>query len=65
MKQYFEKGDLNQNIHLQGGDVVYVPRTLLGDLETFAKKLLPVLQLGIMPAQAWHMYRGDFIVTSE
>ena len=65
MKQYFDKGDLNQNIHLQGGDVVYVPRTLLGDLETFAKKLLPVLQLGIMPAQAWHMYRGDFIVTSE
>ena len=65
MNQFFKKGNLQQNIHLQGGDVVYIPKTLLGDIETFARKLLPVLQLGIMPAQAWHMYRGDFIVTSD
>jgi polysaccharide export outer membrane protein len=65
MKQFFEKGDLSQNINLQGGDVVYVPKTLLGDLETFAKTLIPVLQLGVMPAQYWHMYKGDFIMSTD
>ena len=65
MKKLLEKADLSQNIHLQNGDVVYVPKTLLGNIESFAKKLLPVLQLGIMPAQYWHMYRGDFIVTTD
>jgi len=65
MKQFFEKGDLSQNIYLQGGDVVYVPKTFLGDLETFAKKLLPVLHLGRVPAEYWWMYKGDFMLTPE
>ena len=65
MKQFFEKADLSQNINLQGGDVVYIPKTLLGDLETFAKKLLPVLQLGLVPAHYWHMYKGDFVLSSN
>ena len=62
MKQFFEKGDLSQNIYLQGGDVVYVPKTFLGDLETFARKLLPVLYMGRMPAEYWHMYKGEFML---
>ena len=65
MKQYFEKADHSQNIHLQGGDVVYIPKTLLGDIQTFAKTLLPVLQLGLVPAQYWHMYRGDFVMSAD
>lgn len=65
MKQFFEKGDLRQNIYLQGGDVVYVPKTFLGDLETFAKKLLPVLFLGRMPAEYWWMYKGEFMLTPD
>lgn len=65
MKQFLEKADLSQNIHLQGGDVVYVPKTLLGDVSTFAKTLMPVLELGLMPARYWHMYRGDFIISTD
>lgn len=65
MKQFFEKGDLSQNIYLQGGDVVYVPKTFLGDLETFARKLLPVLYMGRMPAEYWYMYKGEFMLTPE
>jgi polysaccharide export outer membrane protein len=63
MKQFFEKADLSQNIYLQGGDVVYVPRTLLGDIEIFTRKLLPVLYLGRIPAEYWHMYKGEFLLS--
>jgi len=61
LKQFLEKGDLSQNIYLQGGDVVYVPRTLIGNLSLFAKKLLPVLYLGRLPAEYWYWYRGEFV----
>ncbi len=61
MKNFLKKADLSQNIHLKGGDVVYVPRTLLGDIESFAKKLLPVLRLGLVPAEYWYWYKGEFV----
>jgi len=65
MKGFLEKADFSQNIRLQGGDVVYVPRTLIGDINSFAKKLMPVLYMGRMPAEYWYMYRGEFVWAGE
>jgi len=65
MKRFWEKADFSQNIPLQGGDVVYVPRTLIGDISTFASKLLPVLWIGRMPADYWYWYRGEFLWRPE
>lgn len=61
MKRFFEEADLSQNINLQGGDVVYVPRTVLGDIRAFAQTLLPVLGLGRVPADYWNAYRGKLL----
>lgn len=61
MKRFLEKADLSQNIRLQAGDVVYVPRTFIGDINSFAKKLLPILYVGRIPAEYWYWYRGEFV----
>lgn len=45
----FTYGDLSRNVPLEENDVVYVPREHLGDATEAAKKLLPIVQVAIMP----------------
>ena len=39
------QGDLAQNIPLRDGDVIYVPRSVIGDINEFIENITPMLDL--------------------
>jgi len=45
LKQLVEKGDQTQNVLLANGDLVYVPRSLIGDVTLFVKRIDPLLNM--------------------
>jgi polysaccharide export outer membrane protein len=45
----FTYGDLSRNVSLEENDVVFVPREHLGDASEAAKKIMPIIQVAIMP----------------
>lgn len=45
----FTYGDLSRNLSLEENDIVFVPREHLGDAAEAAKKIMPLVQVGIMP----------------
>ena len=47
------RGDFRQNIKLNNGDVVYVARNLLGDLQNFVRAFGPFLAVASMPANIY------------
>ena len=47
VKEIVENADLGQNVLLQNGDIVYVPRTFLGEVNVFLSKINPILGLVI------------------
>ncbi|MDI6687269.1 MAG: polysaccharide biosynthesis/export family protein [Desulfobacterales bacterium] len=49
LDEILKKGDITQNITLQDGDVVYVPRTLIGDLNEFIVNTTPLLDYLLYP----------------
>jgi protein involved in polysaccharide export with SLBB domain len=51
LKRLIEDGDQSQNITLVNGDLVYVPRSGLGSVNVFAKRIRPLLELLIWPAR--------------
>ena len=46
-----EKGDQTQNVALVNKDLVYVPRSFVGDVNRFVKQITPLMRLIIYPAQ--------------
>jgi len=56
VKAILEKGDIRQNIPLIDGDIVYVPRTIIGDLNEFALNTLPMLQWLLYPGWYRNLY---------
>ena len=45
----FTYGDLSRNLPLEENDVIFVPREQLGDAREAALKIMPILQVAIMP----------------
>ncbi|MEJ2724249.1 MAG: polysaccharide biosynthesis/export family protein, partial [Deltaproteobacteria bacterium] len=45
----FRKADLSQNVRLKDGDLVYVPRTLIGDINEWILNVTPMLNLILYP----------------
>lgn len=45
----FTFGDLSRNVSLEENDVIFVPREHLGDASEAAKKIMPLIQVAIMP----------------
>jgi protein involved in polysaccharide export with SLBB domain len=45
LEQILMQGDLGQNIRLKDGDVIYVPRRVIGDINEFIALLTPSLDL--------------------
>lgn len=45
----FTYGDLSRNVALEENDVIFVPREHMGDAAEAAKKILPIIQVAIMP----------------
>lgn len=50
LRRLLQKSDLSQNMALQSGDVIYVPRSLISDINYFVTRLLPILDLLTFPA---------------
>jgi len=44
LDEILKRGDLAQNVKLQDGDVVYVPRQVIGDINEFILNTTPLLQ---------------------
>lgn len=49
LARLFTYGDLSRNIALEENDVIFVPREQLGDAKEAALKIMPILQVAIMP----------------
>jgi len=54
-----KRGDLSQNIKLQSGDVVYVPRMLIGDINEFIANTTPLLNYLLIPGTYRSTYTRD------
>jgi len=65
LKSLLEKGDQTQNIALANGDLVYVPRSFIGDVNRFAKQVAPLLQLIVAPARIINEYDDAYRVLTE
>jgi len=61
LDQILKKGDLAQNISLKDGDVVYVPRTAIGDINQFIANTVPLLDYLFYPGR----YRDKYWQTQR
>ena len=57
--QILKKGDISQNVSLKDGDVVYVPRTAIGDINEFIVNTVPLLDYLMYPGKYRDAYFGD------
>ena len=51
LKALLRKADITQNIRLEDGDLVYVPRMLIGDINDWITNTMPLLDLLLYPAE--------------
>lgn len=51
LDEILKKGDIAQNVSLEDGDVVYVPRTAIGDVNEFIVNTTPLLDYLLYPDQ--------------
>ena len=51
LKALFRKADIRQNIPLEDGDLVYVPRMLIGDINEWIANTKPLLDMLLYPAE--------------
>ena len=59
LDEILKRGDIAQNISLQDGDVVYVPRTSIGDLNEFILNTTPLLDYLLYPGTYRDAYGND------
>jgi protein involved in polysaccharide export with SLBB domain len=66
LKGLLEKGDQSQNVTLLTGDLVYVPRSGWGNINFFAKRIRPLLELILWPARVVNDWdRAYDVITNE
>jgi polysaccharide export outer membrane protein len=53
------EADLRQNVHLEDGDLVYVPRMKIGDVNDWVENMRPILDMMLWPAQFTRYYFDD------
>jgi protein involved in polysaccharide export with SLBB domain len=56
--QLLHKGDLAQNLLLKDQDIVYVPRSQIGDWNVFIGHLRPTLEALMLPLQSAILYKA-------
>lgn len=49
LSRLMKEGDLTQNVALQNGDFVFVPRSFIGDINEFLRQIQPILSLAYTP----------------
>ncbi len=66
LKGLLEKGDQSQNVALLAGDLVYVPRSGWGNINFFAQRIRPLLELILWPARVVNDWdRAYDVITNE
>ena len=57
LEDLLEQGDQSQNVALIAGDIVYVPRSWIGDVNRFAQQMQPIFSLLMGPGQVYQSYK--------
>jgi polysaccharide export outer membrane protein len=57
LKKLITKGELTQNVALLNNDILYVPRTLVGDWNSFIRQLSPTIDLLTRPFISWRLWQ--------
>jgi polysaccharide export outer membrane protein len=65
LKKLMEEGDQTQNVALANGDLVFVPRSAIGNVNRFVKRITPLIQLILMPATIINQYDRAYDVLNE
>jgi protein involved in polysaccharide export with SLBB domain len=64
LKKLLEEGDQSQNVALNNGDFIYVPRSFFGDVNIFWQRIRPFYEIIIAPARTVNEW-DDAIQTAE
>ena len=59
LKALLREADLGQNVHLEDGDLVYVPRMRIGDINDWVENMKPILDLLLWPGEMGRYYSDD------
>jgi protein involved in polysaccharide export with SLBB domain len=57
LESLLESGDQSQNVALVHRDMVYVPRSWVGDFRRFSEQMMPFFQLLMGPGQVYRTYK--------
>ncbi len=57
LDRLLESGDQSQNVALAPGDLVYVPRSRIGDFNRFWEQVRPIFELLQAPGMTWRTYK--------
>jgi polysaccharide export outer membrane protein len=56
VKSLLREADISQNVRLRDGDLVYVPRMLIGDINDWIINMTPILNLVLYPYEVDYRY---------
>jgi protein involved in polysaccharide export with SLBB domain len=56
LDRLIQEGDQSQNVALVSGDLVYVPRSRLGNFNRFWEQVKPIFDLLSAPGRTWNVY---------
>jgi polysaccharide export outer membrane protein len=59
LKALLREADLRQNVHLKDGDLVYVPRMKIGDINDWVANMKPILDVLLWPGEMGRYYSDD------
>jgi protein involved in polysaccharide export with SLBB domain len=65
LKGLLKEGDQSQNVALLAGDLVYVPRSGWGNINVFAKRIRPLLELILWPARVVNDWDRAYDVVTD
>jgi len=61
LKSILNNGDMSQNITLRDGDILYVPKNVLGSISEFLREISPILNFILYPGEVYQVYKGESI----
>jgi protein involved in polysaccharide export with SLBB domain len=62
LDEILKQGDLTQNVPLQDGDLVYVPRSVIGDINEFIANIMPLIDFINFPARE---FRSTYLLNQD